>query len=100
MKKIFTLIAAAVGMVSIASAQPGKNNDFGRDNKKDNDKFGGSTSQQPGFDKGKNSGYNDFSFSTRDRDAQIQKINREYDQKIMAVKKSWRIRPQEKTKQD
>jgi hypothetical protein len=99
MKKIFTLMVAA-GMVTFASAQQGaqKSNPF-KDNKKDVQYTSSKPAQQPAFEKGRTSGYDTYSFSIREKDAQIQKINREYDQKIAAVRKNRRMRDQEKSKQ-
>ena len=95
MKKIFTLMLA-VGTVAIASAQQGKQKDnpFKNDKKEIKQPV-----QQPSYDKGKTTGYDQYGFSSREKDAQIQKINREYDQKIAAVKMNRRLRQQEKTKQ-
>ena len=96
MKKIFTLMVA-VGMVTFASAQQGQKTGSFKDTKKEI--INSHTVQAPAFGKGKTSGYETTSFSTKERDAQIQKINREYDQKIAAVKKNRHMRQQEKTKQ-
>jgi hypothetical protein len=98
MKKIFTLMVA-VGMITFVSAQQGQKNTSFKDNKKEGRQISAQPAQQPAFERGKTSGYETYSFSAKEKDSQIQKINREYDQKIAAVKKNWRMRPQEKSKQ-
>ena len=97
MKKIFTLLLLAVGMISVAQAQPGsrdrqndQRNDQ-RDERRDND-----------FDKGNDividrnvmydgdSRYdNRFMSIEKQRDLEIAQINREYDHKIQKVKRSY-----------
>ena len=96
MKKIFTLVFA-VGSITFASAQS-KNGSFNNP-KQDVKTINAQQSHGNDFDKNKNFGYDAYSFSARDRDAAIRKINREYDQKIADVRMNRRIRQPEKTRQ-
>jgi hypothetical protein len=99
MKKIYTLMVA-IGLVGLASAQQGNQKSISFNQEKDDlKKTVNSPSKQSSFDKGKTSAYETYSFSAREKDAQIQRINREYDQKISAVKRNWRLKTQEKSKQ-
>lgn len=98
MKKIFTLMVA-VGMVTFASAQQGQKSTSFKDSKKEVKQISTQPVQQHAVEKGKTSGYETYSFSMKEKDAQIQKINREYDQKIAAVKKNRGMRSQEKSEQ-
>ena len=82
MKKIFTLLFA-VGTIGIASAQSCAHND------RRFDKTG------PVFDRG----YESSTFSLRERDAMIRKINFDFDRKVMAVRSSRWLRGNEKSRQ-
>lgn len=97
MKKIFTLLLAA-GAVGIASAQKPilKSNSF--DNKHESAMVQ-TDFRQPGFERPNSSSFDSYSFTLKEKQAQIQKINREFDQKINAVKKNRRLRSSEKSKQ-
>lgn len=69
MKKFFTLLISAM-LFSSAFAQhdKGRDKEYNRHEKKEDDHFG-----------------DRYSFNTRERDRQIMSINREYDYKIQAV---------------
>lgn len=86
MKKIFTLLAFT-GVVAVASAQS-----FKSESKKPvQTVFSTSHDTKPG--------YNDFSMNTRNRDFEIAKIRREFDQKILSVKRDWRLNTRQRSKQ-
>lgn len=97
MKKIFTLLFA-VGMFSLAQAQPGTRDNRQtdrRDNqpfdKQDDDKFDNDKTFVPidfSFDRDDHFGNNRFS-NERKMDMLIAKINREYDFRIQRVKNSY-----------
>jgi hypothetical protein len=93
MKKIFTILLA-VGTVGFASAQSSHNSDFGRDSKGNSrDVILG----QQGSNVHRTYGSN--SFSMKERDEQIRRITREFDQKIEMVKRDRHIRSYEKSRQ-
>ena len=100
MKKIFTLVLLAAGTISIATAQSKnqKNNPIAY-KQHDTKSMGNDYNQPQGFDKNKTVAYSKSYFSLKEKEAQIQKINREFDQKIAAVKMNRHLRNQEKTKQ-
>ncbi len=97
MKKIFTLLLA-VGIISLAQAQPGNRdnrqtdrrdnqpNDRQNDDRFDNDKT--FVTVDLSFDRDDRFGNNRFS-NERKRDMMIAKINREYDFRIQRVKNSF-----------
>ncbi len=82
MKKMFTLVLLTAGTISMASAQSFKQKKSANDNH-----YNTTTA------------WNAPSFLYKEREARIQAINREFDQKIMAVKMNRRMRSQEKNKQ-
>lgn len=97
MKKIFTILLA-LGTVGFASAQSSHNNDFGRDSKGNSRDVILGQSGSSVYNK--NAGaYGSPSFNTRERDQQIARINREFDQKINAVKWDRHLRQGEKNRQ-
>lgn len=96
MKKIFTILLA-VGTVTFASAQSGPH-----DGKWSNNDKGSSRDIVLGnhnTDEYKSNSFDYGSFSSRDEDEQIQRINREFDQKINAVKWDRHMRSREKARQ-
>jgi hypothetical protein len=94
MKKLFTLLLA-VGSISIASAQG-----FGQKDKSFKDEKYESRNDRSGdFGKDNQKGVNDYSFSIKERERQIEKINREFDLKILMVKRSRHLRAKEKSRQ-
>ena len=80
MKKIFTLLFASV-MLTSAFAQYDPNNDWGKNNKDDG--YAKDGKHRHDDDDRYKGGY---SFTPRERDMQIDQINREYDYKIQSVK--------------
>ena len=94
MKKIFTLLLA-VGSISIASAQG-----FGQKDKSFKDgKYESKDNHGGDFGKGKSNDFNDYSFSLKEKERQIEKINQEFDLKILMVKRSRHLRAKEKSRQ-
>ena len=91
MKKIFTLMVAAIGFVTIASAQQGNRSDmYGRsdrfqsvETRGGNSGYDRNTSNSSSYNNnwGQNNRY-DSRMSDRDRRANIDRINRDYDQRI------------------
>jgi hypothetical protein len=93
MKKIFTVLVAAAS-VTVASAQ--SNGSWGHGDKSSKDVV----FNQPKDDyKGNTANYGFNTFNTREKDAQIQRINREFDQKIASVQRDRHMRYYEKQKQ-
>jgi hypothetical protein len=91
MKKIFTILLA-IGSVTFASAQSKGN--WGHDDHKDvavNQPYDHSRNDAPG--------YGSSNYNNRERDAQIQRINRDFDKKIAAVQRDRRMRSYEKSRQ-
>jgi len=94
MKKLFTLLLAA-GSISIASAQG-----FGQKDKSFKDgKYESRDNNAGDFGKDRSRDFNDYSFSVKEKEHQIEKINREFDLKILMVKRSRHLRTKEKSKQ-
>lgn len=94
MKKIFTVLLAA-GTISFSFAQTGTSYNGHSDNSRFDNKKVTTGYGQPNT-------YNDHNasfFSSREKDQQIQQINRVYDKKIDAVKKNRRMNYFEKSKQ-
>ena len=88
MKKIFTLFVLSAATISFAAAQSYNQKDAGfKDDKRVSD-------VRNGFDKDK--GYNESYFAYKQ---QIERVNREFDQKIADVKHSWRMSGREKERQ-
>jgi hypothetical protein len=88
MKKIFTILLA-IGSVTFASAQSKGN--WGHDDHKDV-----AVNQPYDHSRDNNSGYGSANYSNREKDAQIQRINREFDKRIAAVQRDRRLRSYEK----
>ncbi|MCW3094288.1 MAG: hypothetical protein JWP81_5357 [Ferruginibacter sp.] len=97
MKKIFTLVMAA-GAISFASAQPGGSKGHFDNGNNDNKQMSAEYAHQPAI-KNKTAGFENPSFSFREKEAQIQRINRDFDRQIAAVKKSRYLRGREKSQQ-
>jgi len=95
MKKIFTMILFAAGTISFASAQSYNK----KDNAYNDKKISNDRDDHVAFDKDKSAGYNDNYFSLREKQAKLERIDREYDQKIAAVRFSRRLSGREKAKQ-
>ena len=104
MKKIFTLLLAA-GSISFASAQYTAKNDrnFKDANKSYPVNNGSYDRDKKGFnnpsDNHGNADYNFYVFSLKERDAEIERINRAYDFKILAVKRDRFLKSNKKEKQ-
>jgi hypothetical protein len=94
MKKVFTIILAAAGTISFASAQSHKSIAY-NDNKQMSDAY----DQHASFGKSNSIAYNDAYFSYKEKQAKLDKINREFDQKIAFVKYDRHLRNREKSKQ-
>jgi len=96
MKKIFTMLLVAAGTISFASAQSygQKAGTWNDDKKITNDR-----DEHHAFDKGNSVGYNDSYFSYKEKQEKLERINREFDQKIADVKHSRYLRGWEKQKQ-
>jgi hypothetical protein len=91
MKKIFTLLLAA-GSITLVSAQPtAKRNNA--------ETMAYHTSQQSTFEKNSSYGYDEATFSFREKEAQIRNINRAFDRRIAEVRNSRYLRGREKAKQ-
>jgi len=94
MKKLFTFLLA-VGTISVASAQG-----FGqKDNSSKDGKYESRVDRDGNFGKDKPKDFNDYSLSVKDKERQIEKINREFDQRILMVKRSRHLRAKEKSRQ-
>jgi len=94
MKKLFTLLLAA-GSISVASAQG-----FGQKDKSFKyGKYESSDDRTGDFGKDKSKDFNDYSFSVKEKDRQIEKINREFDLKVLMIKRSRHLRAKEKLRQ-
>jgi hypothetical protein len=97
MKKIFTILLAA-GSVTFASAQSSHNNSWNGDGKGNSrDVILGQSNSS--VYRNNTMVYNDRSFGNQDRDWQIQRINREFDQRIAEVKYDRHLRQYEKNRQ-
>ncbi len=82
--------------ISFASAQSHSQKDIAWN---DNKKVSGDYDHHSGYDKNNTGSYNDNYFSYKEKQAKVERINREFDQKIAAVKNSRRLRDREKAKQ-
>jgi len=96
MKKIFTMLLAAAGTISFATAQSHNGKDIAWN---DNKKISNDRDDHNAFDNNKNVGYNDSYFSYKEKMARLEKIDREFDKKMTAVKYNRRLSSREKTKQ-
>ncbi len=94
MKKIFTLILVAAGTISVASAQSNKGSAYNEHKKMNND-----YSQHAIPGKTSSIAYKDAYFFNKKKDAKLEKINREFDQKIAFVKSDRYLTRREKAKQ-
>ncbi len=93
MKEIFTLVVFTAAMFSFAAAQPYGAKDGGY---KDGKKGGYGRDDHNAFDIDKAIGYNNSYFLYKQR---MEQVNREFDQKIAEVKRSWRLNGREKERQ-
>lgn len=96
MKKIFTIILAAAGTVSAASAQSFNQKSIAYNSNK---KMSNVYDQPATFGKTKSIAYNDAYFSYKAKEAKLASINHEYDQKIAFVKYDHHLNGWQKTKQ-
>lgn len=96
MKKIFTMMLVAAGIISFASAQSYNQKDIAWN---DNKKISNNRDDHNAFDKDKSFGYNDSYFSLKEKQAKLDKINREYDKKIAEVKFNRHLKGWGKSKQ-
>lgn len=95
MKKIFTLLFA-IGTITFASAQStAQQSRHFEDNKIESKSARAGSSHDYDNDRNKESGYG---FSVREKEVQMRKINREFDQKIVSVKMNRRLKGQEKSR--
>jgi hypothetical protein len=85
MKKILTLVVA-ITTASAVFAQSNRTWDD-RDDRRDV-----ATSQGRYEDRGRNDRYDNNTFTSKERDAQIKRINWEFDQKIQSVRKDRRLK--------
>lgn len=96
MKKIFTIILAAAGTISAASAQSKQQRNIAYNDHKVISKDYG---QQGSYGKTKDVNYNDAYFSYKEKEAKLASINRSFDQKIASVKSNRHLSSRQKTKQ-
>ncbi len=90
MKKIFTLVVLSAATISFAAAQSYSQKDAGfKDDKRVSD-------VRNVFVKDKDKGYNDSYFAYKQ---QVERVNREFDNKIADVKHNWRLNGREKERQ-
>ena len=94
MKKIFTLILVAAGTISVASAQSKKGSTYNDHKKMSND-----YSQHAIPGKTASITYHDSYFFGKEKEAKLEKINREFNQKIAFVKSNRYLTRREKAKQ-
>jgi len=87
MKKILAVVFS-LGLLSTAFAQGGRQRDRDID-------YGKPTNPVYNDKYGRNDGY----FSAREKDAQLVRINREFDYKIMAIKRNRHMRNAEKNRE-
>ena len=110
MKKMFTLLFA-VGMFTLAQAQPGTRDNRQTDRRDNQQQPAGQWDQDKGYDNGRDAvdykdafdrddRYGNSRFSNeRKRDMMITRINREYDQKIRQVQMNFFMSRFEKQRQ-
>lgn len=96
MKKFFTIILFAAGTISFASAQSNHQQYNTRNDKKT---ASNGYNHHPGFEKNNSVVYNDNYFSYKDKQRKLEMINRQYDQKIISVKRNYRLSGREKVNQ-
>jgi hypothetical protein len=98
MKKVFTILLA-VGTVGFASAQSNsQKGTWSQDHGNSKDAAFGRTASNNAY-KANTGSYGSYSFSARERDAEIQKIRRQFDQKINAITRDRHLRAAQKAKQ-
>ena len=82
MKKIITLLASVLLVASAFAQHKGNEKGYGHGNDKDVVYNDGRFNKNDNRERG-------YSFSKKEKDMQINKINREYDRKIKAVRGKW-----------
>ena len=96
MKKIFTIILAAAGTISAASAQSNQQKSIAyNDHKVISNDYG----QQGSYGKTNSVNYNDAYFSYKEKEAKLANINRSFDQKIVFIKNDHHLNGRQKAKQ-
>jgi hypothetical protein len=96
MKKIFTMILFAVATIACASAQSKNQKDIAwNDHKKTSNDY----DHHSGYYKNNTGAHNDNYFSHKEMQARVARINREFDQKIAAVKSNRHLKGKEKARQ-
>lgn len=96
MKKIFTIILAAAGTISAASAQSNHQKSIAyNDHKVISNDYG----HQGSYGKTNSVNYNDVYFSRKEKEAKLASINHEFDQKIAFVKSNRHLSGRQKAKQ-
>src|ERR1044071_123728 len=104
MKKIFTLLFS-IGSLTSVLAQQGQRDPHNQSGKYEQPAYPSHDNKPVVSDKTKdyndydNRSENSYSFTGRERDFQIQKINREFDSRINAERNKRYLRPQEKRRQ-
>ncbi len=96
MKKIFTIILAAAGTIGAASAQSKHEKNVAYN---DNARATKSYDDHDSYGKSKTANYYDSYNSYNEKQQQLERINREYDQKIAFVKNNRRLNRREKERQ-
>ena len=96
MKKIFTIILAAAGTISAASAQSNQQKSIAYN---DHKVFSNDYRQQGSYGKANRVNYNDAYFSYKEKAIKLEMINHAYDQKIAFVKMERHLNGWQKTKQ-
>lgn len=96
MKKIFTIILAAAGTISVASAQSKHQKSIAYNDSK---KMSNDYDQHATFGKTNSVVYKDAYFSYKAKEAKLASINREFDQKIAFVKHDRHLNGWEKSRQ-
>jgi len=96
MKKIFTIILAAAGTIGAASAQSKHDQNVAYN---DRARPASGYDDHGSYGKSKTANYNDRYGSYNENQQQVERINREYDQKIAFVKNNRRLNRREKERQ-
>ena len=96
MKKIFTIILAAAGTISAASAQSRHQRNIAYN---DHSKMSNDYGQLASFGKTNRVAYKDTYFFYKEKEAKLAVINREFDQKIAFVKHVSHLNVWQKAKQ-
>ena len=92
MKKIFAIILVAAGSMSFVSAQSNNRKSMAYNDNKIYD-------HHTTFGKTNTIAYKDAYFSYKEKEAKLEKINREFDQKIAFVKNDRHLKSRKKAKQ-